>query len=69
MLNIGNFGHLITRIKGDKIKLLNMWGPGTYLNVCGLIQYCGKGGIYAVNTTKQGTRDSRLDLSNWIFEE
>ena len=55
--------------KGDKIKLLNMWGPGTYLNTCGYIKYCGKGGVYAVNTTRKGTSDSQNDVSNWIFEE
>lgn len=53
---------------GDKLKIINL-GNNSYLNTCGYSRDCGSGKLYAINTAKQNTRDSSLDVSNWSFEK
>ena len=53
----------------DKIRLLNMWGPTSYLNVCYISPYCGRGKMYAINTCKLNTTDSRITTSLWSIED
>ena len=54
---------------GDEIKILNLWGPNSYLNTCGYTSDCGSNKLYGVNTTRTNTSDAAAGVSNWSIQE
>ena len=59
-----------TIMDGDKVKLLNLWGNQSWLDVCGgSTSACGSGKVYNVVTAKQNSLDSKKNLSVWSFSK